>query len=30
MSAQAIGMDYTEFKQMLIDDVWPEVSRADT
>lgn len=24
--AQAIGMDYTDFKQMLSDDVWPEVS----
>lgn len=25
--AQAIGMDYTDFKQMLSNDVWPEVSR---
>lgn len=25
--AQAIGMDYTDFKQMLSADVWPEVSR---
>lgn len=27
MSARAIGMDNTDFKQMLRDDVWPEVSR---
>lgn len=26
-TAQAIGMDYTDFKQMLERDVWPEVSR---
>jgi hypothetical protein len=27
MGAKAIGMDNSEFKQMLRDDVWPEVSR---
>jgi hypothetical protein len=27
MSAKAIGMDNTDFKQMLRDDVWPQVSR---
>lgn len=29
-TAQAIGMNYTDFKQMLHEDVWPEVSRRQT
>jgi hypothetical protein len=27
LSSQAVGVNYTDFKQMLQADVWPEVSR---
>lgn len=28
INARAIGMDYTDFKHQLTNDVWPEVSRS--